>query len=304
MKDRDVPISLAQTVNMIGDPWTLHILKESFLGIRQFQEFQTRLGIPRQTLILRLRQLVSDQIFYKKPVQHRRLIFEYRLTPKGTDLYAMILAIWEWHKRWSEIPRNLPEQLFHVSCNHPTSPIMVCRQCANPLTADSVSLTARLPQKEIPAPTTRRKRIVNQFQSKGVEDMVAVIVGDGWSLLVLNAIISNMTTFDSLQRALDISNNVLATRLKILMSLNLLTQTQSTIDKRVFHYETTPMGDDVYPIIVSLIQWGDRWLAGDDGPADIIKHDQCGSIDGFVTVCSHCNDRLNMVDVRLGPAKA
>lgn len=297
---RDVPISLTKSLSVIGDPWTLHILKESFLGTRRFQDFQSRLGIPRQTLILRLRQMVINQLYYKKPVQHRRLIFEYRLTPKGVDLYSMILGVWRWHKHWHQTPHHLPEQLIHSSCGHQITPEFVCRSCTGCVKAGELSFAARFPNTKFAPPATRRTRIVNQYQSKAANEMVTVIVGDGWSLLVLNAIINRVITFDALQKALGISNNVLSTRIKMLSSLNLLTQNQSTTDKRMIHYDTTPMGKDVYPVIVSLLQWGDRWLAGDNGPADLIKHKPCGSIEGFVMVCDHCNRRLYMEDVRQG----
>ena len=142
---RDVPISLSKSLSVIGDPWTLHILKESFLGTRRFQDFQSRLGIPRQTLILRLRQMVINQLYYKKPVQHRRLIFEYRLTPKGVDLYSMILGVWRWHKHWHQTPHHLPEQLIHTSCGHQITPEFVCRSCTGSVKAGELSFAARFP---------------------------------------------------------------------------------------------------------------------------------------------------------------
>lgn len=93
------PVSLGRALNVIGDPWSWQIIKEGFLGTTRFQDFQDRLGIPRQTLILHLNRLTDASLFYKKPVQHHHLVHEYRLTPKGGDLYPVILAVWRWHHK-------------------------------------------------------------------------------------------------------------------------------------------------------------------------------------------------------------
>ncbi|HEX9325317.1 MAG TPA: helix-turn-helix domain-containing protein, partial [Reyranella sp.] len=88
--------SVARTVSVIGDRWTLLILRDCFLRVRRFEEFQARLGVTRPILASRLRKLVKDFVLAKVPYQERPLRYEYRLTQKGLDLYPIVMAIVHW----------------------------------------------------------------------------------------------------------------------------------------------------------------------------------------------------------------
>ena len=81
----DEACSLARTVSVIGDRWTLLILRDCFLRVRRFEDFQARLGITRPILASRLRKLVKEFVLTKVPYQERPLRHEYRLTQKGLD---------------------------------------------------------------------------------------------------------------------------------------------------------------------------------------------------------------------------
>ena len=92
----DEACSVARTVSVIGDRWTLLILRDCFLRVRRFEDFQERLGITRPILADRLRKLVAKFILAKVPYQQRPLRYEYRLTPKGLALYPIMMAIVHW----------------------------------------------------------------------------------------------------------------------------------------------------------------------------------------------------------------
>ena len=92
----DEACSVARTVSVIGDRWTLLILRDCFLRVRRFEEFQARLGVTRPILASRLRKLVKDFVLAKVPYQERPLRYEYRLTQKGLDLYPIVMAIVHW----------------------------------------------------------------------------------------------------------------------------------------------------------------------------------------------------------------
>ncbi|MBP9231278.1 MAG: helix-turn-helix transcriptional regulator, partial [Phenylobacterium sp.] len=83
----DQPCSIARSVAVIGDRWTLMILRDAFLGVRRFEAFQTRLGISRTIITERLKLLVEEGVLAKVPYQDRPVRHEYRLTQKGMDLY-------------------------------------------------------------------------------------------------------------------------------------------------------------------------------------------------------------------------
>src|SRR5277367_4683649 len=94
--------SLFRALAGLGDWWSALIVREAFTGTRRFADFQAHLGIARQTLSLRLRELVDNGILYAKPYQQGPLRHEYRLTIKGLDLYGYALMCWKWSRKWGD----------------------------------------------------------------------------------------------------------------------------------------------------------------------------------------------------------
>jgi len=93
---RDVNCSVAQGLELIGEWWTLLIIRDTFMGVRRFDDFQRRLGISRNVLNQRLTRLVDEGILRKVPYQDRPVRYDYRLTEKGIDLWPVITAIRQW----------------------------------------------------------------------------------------------------------------------------------------------------------------------------------------------------------------
>jgi DNA-binding HxlR family transcriptional regulator len=130
--------SIARTVSAIGDRWTLLVLRDSFLGVRRFDGFETRLGITRHVLAHRLRKLVAAGILYKKPYQARPKRFEYRLTPKGLDLYPVMMALVHWGDIHMVERRGRPLLHRHNVCGKLFDPVMTCSECGVPIHAREV----------------------------------------------------------------------------------------------------------------------------------------------------------------------
>jgi DNA-binding HxlR family transcriptional regulator len=95
----DMPCSVAQALNVVGDWWTLLIVREAFLGVRRFADFRDHLGIARNILADRLRKLVANDILSREPKGSRRG-HEYRLTEKGRDLWPVLTALRLWGDKW------------------------------------------------------------------------------------------------------------------------------------------------------------------------------------------------------------
>lgn len=89
--------SLAQTLDVIGERWTLLILRDAFFGVRRFDQFQRSLGVARNILSARLRRLVEEGILERRPGDGAR--HEYVLTPKGLDLQPVLLSMTHWGDR-------------------------------------------------------------------------------------------------------------------------------------------------------------------------------------------------------------
>ena len=88
--------SVARALELVGERWTLLVVRDAFLGRRRFEEFQDSLGIARNVLADRLQKLVEHGIFERVRYQERPERFEYRLTPKGRDLRLALAALMQW----------------------------------------------------------------------------------------------------------------------------------------------------------------------------------------------------------------
>src|ERR1700748_3119915 len=132
------PCSLARTVAVIGDRWSLLILRESFLRTRRFDDFQMSLGITRHLLADRLKKLVGFGVLRKIPYQDSPKRYEYILTQKGLDLYPIIMSIVHWGDIHMVDSRGRPMLHQHKHCGHMFDPVMVCSECGEPLSPKAV----------------------------------------------------------------------------------------------------------------------------------------------------------------------
>lgn len=121
--------SVANTAELIGDRWTVLILRDAFLGVRRFDEFQKDLGIARNILADRLAMLVESRILSTRPYEDRPPRFEYRLTEKGKDLYDVLVALWRWGDRWQPPDASFLRKLVHLDCGSATHGVMRCENC-------------------------------------------------------------------------------------------------------------------------------------------------------------------------------
>lgn len=134
------PCSLARTLAVVGDRWTLLILRDCFLGVRRFDAFEKRLGITRHVLAERLKKLVDHGVLTKVPYQQRPVREEYRLTSKGLELHPAIMALVSWGDAHMADQRGAPVQHVHKGCGKSMRPVTVCSECGEPVTARDVKV--------------------------------------------------------------------------------------------------------------------------------------------------------------------
>jgi len=135
---RDINCSIAQCLEVVGEWWTLLIVRDCFLGVSRFDDFQARLGISRNILNNRLTRLVDEGVLKRVAYQDRPERFEYRLTPKGRDLWHVITAMCQWGDRWAA-PEGPPLRLRHIGCGRLIRAETVCSHCGEPIDARSVT---------------------------------------------------------------------------------------------------------------------------------------------------------------------
>ena len=132
------PCSLSRTVAVVGDRWTLLILRECFLRVRRFEAFQSSLQITRHLLSERLKKLVRFGVLRRVPYQTSPKRHEYILTQKGLDLYPILMAIVRWGDIHMVDERGRPLLYQHKTCGKFFEPVMICSECGEPLHAKEV----------------------------------------------------------------------------------------------------------------------------------------------------------------------
>ena len=129
VSDSSQGCSIARTLEVIGDRWTILILRDAFRGVRRFDEFQRDLGIARNILTDRLQKLVDHGVLARRPYQQRPVRYEYRLTAKGIDLSPALVALMRWGDTWLAGDAGAPLELTHDACGSPLDQAFVCWHC-------------------------------------------------------------------------------------------------------------------------------------------------------------------------------
>lgn len=113
-------------------------------------------------------------------------------------------------------------------------------------------------------------------------------MGDRWIIFIIREAFFGNRTFEQFQANLGIATNILSARLKKLVQNGIFERLKNQDDGRRFIYKLTAKGFDLYPIILALMNWGDRWLAGEEGPPLLLYHKNCGHRLKSVMCCAHC----------------
>jgi DNA-binding HxlR family transcriptional regulator len=127
--------SVARSLDVVGERWTLLVLRDAFQGKRRFEEFSRSLPVARNVLTDRLRTLVEHEVLERRQYQERPPRYEYRLTPKGMDLYPVIVALIQWGDRYLAGADGPPVDIVHRDCGGAVGAAAVCHDCGNPVHA-------------------------------------------------------------------------------------------------------------------------------------------------------------------------
>ena len=120
--------SIARSLDLIGERWTILIVRDAFLGVRRFDDFQRSLGVARNVLQGRLERLVEGGILERVRYQERPERFEYRLTEKGVDLWPVVVSLLAWGDRHAA-PEGPPVVLEHRDCGGRVNDRRICESC-------------------------------------------------------------------------------------------------------------------------------------------------------------------------------
>lgn len=131
--------SVARTLELVGERWTLLIIRDALLGITRFDGFLARTGIARNVLADRLSGLVDNGILERAAYQDRPPRYEYHLTPRGRELLPVIVTLTEWGDRHLAGEAGPPREFEHIPCGGHVVSQLVCEDCGRAAGLDDVT---------------------------------------------------------------------------------------------------------------------------------------------------------------------
>ncbi|AXQ27899.1 transcriptional regulator [Solimonas sp. K1W22B-7] len=296
--------SVSRALNLIGDRWTLLLLYCLFLGVNRYSELLAMTGMARSVLANRLQRLQKAGLLRRRRYQQNPPRDEYFLSECGADLHDVACAVIGWDRRWHYDAKSPMHRLRHAVCGREFTPQQHCAACGERVEARDVEWRSGPGAGLDPHPGPRAHR----RSSIAAEDIDAAhpimqrsfdILGDRWTAMTVAAAFYRHRRFGEFQQALGIASNILADRLARLVELEVLSREEDAREG----YRLSEQGRDLFPIIVALIRWGDRWLAGAKGPPLLLVHRSCGQALRPRVGCDRCGGEVGAGEMLLSGAR-
>ena len=296
----------ARTLEIIGDRWSLLVMRDAFLGVRRFEEFRRRTGATPRTLSTRLAALERHGILHRVPAREGARRLEYHLTAKGLGLHPVALCMWNWESRWGG-EFGLPPLLIHRRCGKSLKPQLACVRCDEPVQLAAVTHTRGpgVRHDSLPRRSVRRRASLRKAARLGATDKTMFhsidTVGDRWTTLLIGALFLGLSRYDDISTVLGIATNILADRLRLLLSAGVIEQRLYSEHPPRHEYHLTPKGLDLFPFMLALHDWGSRWMPQPGGPVVQLQHDTCKAPLRSRPLCGSCGEIIDVHDVVVHP---
>lgn len=298
---RERNCSVARTLDIVSDSWAFLIIREAFFGTQTFEAFRGALGIPRATLSDRLKKLTQLGIF-RQVAPGSSLRKEYRLTKMGFDLYPSFIALMQFGDRWLATGKPAPLTLVHVNCGCDSHPIVACSHCGERVEARDAIYRDGPGAGYTPAKAGRNTRRASDgsrflLGRPSSVSRALQIIGDKWSFMVVREGFFGNRRYDKILTELAIAPNILTDRLSRLVSNGVLFRRKYQSSPDRYEYLLTDMGRDLYAPFITMLHWGDRWLAKGKPPL-LLTHRICGHDFHASVNCDRCQQPIIAADMR------
>ncbi|WP_067485867.1 winged helix-turn-helix transcriptional regulator [Actinomadura hibisca] len=301
--------AIGVTLGLMGDEWTLLILRYAHQGVRRYADWRERLPISDSVLAARLALLTAQGLLERTAYQRRPLRYEYRLTRRGREFWPVLVAIWAWEHRWVEGRDASLPWMRHAVCGRHMQPRMACAACGE--TVEPRDVASRLGPsggggRSVPAAATRRRSgaAAGAGAGAGLFPETMALIGNRWSVMMLGAAFLGAHRFGEFRQMMGAPPAMVSDRLRTFTGLGVLAGEPSADRADWTSYRLTAKGRAFFPVVMTAIDWGQRWFRAPDGPALESVHRACGRPFGPRLVCDGCGGALAEHDVLVEEAPA
>ena len=280
-------------LGLLGDEWTLLIIQQALLGATRYGDFAAALPVSHTVLTGRLQSLAADELLNRRQYQSNPPRSEYLVTAKSRSLWPMLTSIWEWERRWvPDHSQELPG-MRHQVCGADFAPQVNCTACG--ARASGKDVVAQWGPsgswvRSVPS-TTNRRRSGDRRKGAGLLFPQTIsVIGDRWAFALLVAAFVGIARFTDFQLQLGAPPGTIADRLSVFTTEALLVSTDG-------RYRLTDKGRAFFPVLVTALQWAQRWYPDPEGPAVILTHTGCGGHFVPELVCDQCAGPLRGAQV-------
>jgi len=284
------PNAVSRMLSLLGDEWGLLIVQQALLGATRYAEFQARLPISNAVLTGRLRTLTEGGLFERRIYQSNPVRTDYVLTARGRSLWPMMVSIWHWERCWGPEHGSTLPVMVHTACGDSCAPTLVCAACARPTTERDVRVlwgpSGSWPR-SVPTSVNRRRPDTETHPSLFPQTMS--VFGNRWSAAILIAAFLGATRFGDFHDRLGAPPGSISARLRELCANGVLTDTDG--------YLLTDKGRAFFPILVTALDWAQRWYVAPEGDAVILTHRACERRFTAVLACDRCSAPLRGAEI-------
>lgn len=285
--------SVGRMLGLLGDEWSLLILGHSSRGLTRYGEFHRAMPISNSVLTHRLTQLSEHGLLERRIYRTNPLRAEYLPTARSRTLWPMMLAIWEWERRWTGPAGEALPRRRHDTCGAEFAPLLTCRACGDPVEARDIRAAwgpSGSWERSVPASATRRRP--DSVQDSLQYPQTLELFGNRWSSALIGAAFRGMVRFSEFESALGAPPTLIAERLRAFVGLGVLESRQHARHPGRPEYHLTDKGRAFFPVTALSLHWAEKWFVSPEGPALVQTHTACG--EDFVAhlACDQCRQPL------------
>jgi DNA-binding HxlR family transcriptional regulator len=286
--------AIGRMLGLLGDEWNLLILQQALMGASRYCHFIERLPVSNAVLAGRLRVLTEAGLLDRPQRPARGESAEYLPTARSRSLWPVLLCIWEWERRWVPDRAGQLPAMRHRTCGTDFAPVLRCGGCHGAISAANVDFVAGPSgdwARSAPSSSTRRR--ADRQTAAGQAGLFAEtmsVFGNRWAAALLVAAFLDTTRFSDFQTQLGAPPSVLSERLQTFCAIGVLRTTGDGAERTA--YLLTEKGRALIAVLVTALQWAQRWFRAPEGPALAPFHRGCGAGLDAELACGSCGERL------------